>query len=108
MLVGKSDKKGEVEFTIADADLFNKDVKEFTVFYNIVEESRFKLFRNNKFELILVHVTEDWMRQAKIDISKYSGQLAVKITWNVQCDTLSVKGSGEEQYTTVKAVQIDN
>lgn len=108
LLVGKSDKAGEVEFSVVGGDLYNKEIKEFTVFYNIVEDSRFKLFRNNKFELILVHVTDEWMRQAKIDISGYTQELDIKITWDAQVDSLSIKAQGDSEYQTVKAVQIDN
>ncbi|MTI81754.1 MAG: hypothetical protein FH758_12925 [Firmicutes bacterium] len=108
LLVGKSDKAGEVEFVVEGPDFFNQDIKEVTLFYNIVEDSRFKLFRNNKQELILVHVTEDWIRQAKLNISKYKEQLNVKITWGSNEDTLAIKGQDEEDFNTVKAVQIDN
>ena len=108
LMLGKSDKAGAVEFTVTSNNIFNKGTKEVTLFYNIVEESRFKLFRNNKFELVLLHVTEDWMRQAKIDISKYSEPLDIKITWDANVDTLAVKGTGETEYQTVQAMQIDN
>ncbi|MBO8137600.1 MAG: hypothetical protein H0Z40_05635 [Desulfotomaculum sp.] len=107
-MVGKSDKAGEVEFTVNDPELFNSDVKDYTLFYNIVENARFKLFRSNKMELVLVHITEDWLRQAKIDISGYSGQITIKVSWTPEEDKLAVKGDGEEEYITAKAVQVDN
>lgn len=108
LLVGKNGQKDTIELTIKEEAFFNKDVKEVTVFYNIVGDARFKLFRNNKFELVLAHVTEDWMRQAKLNISKYNEQLDVKITWDLDKDTLSVKGFNETDYCMVQAIQIDN
>jgi len=108
LMENKSDKEDSVEFSIQDPEIFNPDIKEVTVFYNIVGDARFKLFKNNKSELILVHVTDNWMRQAKIDISKCSRKLDIKITWNKECDVLSVKCDEEQNYNDVKAIQIDN
>ncbi len=108
LLIDKSDQEGALEFTVDDAAFFDPDVKEVTLFYNVVGQARFKLFRNNKMELVLVHVTDDWMRQAKIDISKYQKEIRIAITWDKNEDKLAVKGSGESEYYTVKAMQIDN
>ncbi|MEG6614986.1 hypothetical protein V6C27_00915 [Peptococcaceae bacterium 1198_IL3148] len=108
LLVDKTDQQGVVEFTIKDEEFFNNDVKEVTLFYSIVGAARFKLFRNHKFELILVHVTDDWMRQAKVDVSPYKDQLDVKITWDDATDTLSIRGLNESDFHTVQAMQIDN
>lgn len=108
LLVDKNDQKDTVELTVTEETFFNKDVKELTLFYNIVGNARFKLFRNHRFELILAHVTDDWMRQAKLDISNYSAQLEIKITWDTDKDTLSVKGLDDTVFHTVQAVQIDN
>ena len=108
LMADKNDMQGELEFTADDTELFNREVKEVTLFYNIVGQARFKLFRNKKMELILVHVTDDWIRQAKADIGKYNNKVEVKITWDEKNDTLAVKGSEESEYYIVKAMQIDN
>lgn len=108
LMMGKSDQAGAVEFTVKEQPVFDQAVKEVTLFYNIVEEARFKVFRNNQQEMVLLHVTEDWMRQAKINISKYSKQLAIKITWDANSDTLAIKGDGKTEYQIVTAMQIDN
>lgn len=108
LMLDKDDTQGALEFTADDAELFNRELKEVTLFYNIVGQARFKLFRNNKMELVLVHVTDDWIRQAKVDIGRYSNEVKVKITWDKKDDTLAVKGGEESEYYTVKAVQIDN
>ncbi|WP_031515977.1 hypothetical protein [Desulfofalx alkaliphila] len=107
LLVGKNDKVDQVEILVSDESLLNKEVKEVTLFYNIVGEGRFKMFRNNKMELIFVHVTDDWMRQAKINIGDYSGQLNIKATWDNEQDTLSVKAE-DGTHQEVTAIQIDN
>ncbi|MCD5405922.1 MAG: hypothetical protein LRZ91_05425 [Desulfotomaculum sp.] len=108
LMKDKDDKEGCLEFSVSDSDIFNSDIKEVTLFYNIVGNARFKLFRNNKSELVLVHVTDDWMRQAKVDISKYNKNLGIRITWNEKHDILEVKGDGETKYIAIEALQIDN
>jgi len=39
---------------------------------------------------------------------KYNEQLAIKITWDSDKDTLSVKGLEDTDFHTVQAIQIDN
>lgn len=104
----QNDQQGTVEFVVQEKDFFNPDVKEVTLFYSIVGEARFKLFRNPKMELIFVQVTDDWMRQAKVNISDYSEELMVKCTWQQQENTLAIKRPGADQYQVIKAMQIDN
>lgn len=100
---------GKLEFTIYEQELFNKEVKEFTVFYKIVGESRMKLFRNSRTELIFVRLNDDWMRQAKVDISGWEVPLTIKLAWdNDSEDELTVEKPGQGGCVSVKSVQIDN
>ncbi|MFZ5641993.1 MAG: hypothetical protein ACOY46_00215 [Bacillota bacterium] len=106
----KNENYGVAELVVeGGSPALDREVKEVPILYNLVGESRFRVVRNNKFELVFVHLTEEWMRQAKvnlkgIDISK---GLEVKLTWDEKEDTLSVRGLGGE-YITSAAVQIDN
>lgn len=101
--------QGTIEIIIQEQDFFNKDIKEFTVFYKILGESRIKLFRNNRMELVFVRLNDDWMRQAKTDLTGVVGPLTVKLHWdNRSVDELSVKKPGESDFNRVIAVQIDN
>jgi hypothetical protein len=104
----QNDQQGMVEFAVQEKDFFNPGVKEVTLFYSIVGEARFKLFRNPKMELIFVQVTDDWMRQAKVNIADYNEQLMVKCSWQQHENTLAIKKPEEKQYQVIKAVQIDN
>lgn len=104
-----SEQEGEVEFFLNDQMVFNKEVKEAPIIYKLLGESRFRLVRNNKFELVFVRLTEDWMRQAKIDLTgiDYSSGINVKFSWGEDVDNLAVKGAGDAGYQSVEAVQID-
>lgn len=108
IMQGQSDRQGTVEFTVQEEDFFDPGVKDVTLFYSIVGEARFKLFRNAKMELIFVQVTDDWMRQAKVNIADYRPGLTIKCSWGEQENSLAVKGLEEDQYQVVKAIQIDN
>ncbi|WP_238442567.1 hypothetical protein [Desulforamulus reducens] len=100
---------GHMEFTVTNNDLFNKEIKEFTLFYKIVGESRIKLFRNQRMELIFVRLNDDWMRQGKIDISNATLPLAIQLKWdNKSVDELAVKTPGQQEYQSVTCLQIDN
>ena len=101
--------RGKLEFTIYEEDLFNKEIKEFTVFYKIVGESRMKLFRNSRTELIFVRLNDDWMRQAKVDISGLEVPLTIKLAWdNDSEDELTVEKPGQNGCFSAKSIQIDN
>ncbi|MDO7786973.1 hypothetical protein [Desulforamulus aquiferis] len=103
------EKKGSLEFTIDQGDLWKGDIKEYTVFYKINGDSRIKLFRNNKMELVLVRLNDDWMRQAKVNIAGLSGPLEVRLNWDdATSDEIAIKSSGQSDFQSVKAVQIDN
>jgi len=103
------EKKGSLEFTLHEESLLNKELKEYTIFYKIVGESRLKLFRNARMELVFVRLNDDWMRQAKVDITEFALPLEVKIAWdNEAADVLSVKKTGQSEYITCQAMQIDN
>lgn len=101
---------GNVTFQLTAKNVFDKNVKDVTIFYKLVGDSRFKLFRSNGFELVFVHLTEDWMRQARVDLEgiDYSRGIDVVLAWNEKEDTMSVKGLGDDNYVTVTAMQIDN
>lgn len=101
---------GRLNFQLKDTRIFDKNVKDVTIFYKLVGDSRFKFFRSNGFELVFVHLTEDWMRQARFDLSgvDYSGGVDVIITWDEKQDALSVKGINVKDYISVTALQIDN
>lgn len=49
------------------------------------------------------------MRQAKIDLNPvdHSGGIHVRFSWGEDGDTLAVKGSGDADYLSVEAIQID-
>lgn len=99
-----------VEFFVDNGSVFDKSVKEAPVFYKLLGDSRFRLVRNNKFELVFVHLTEDWMRQAKVDLNEVdcSNGIYVKLTWGEEQDNLGVKGINDADYQTSVAMQIDN
>ena len=102
---------GEAEFTVeSGSPALDGNVREAPILYRLIGESRFRLVRNNKFELIFVHLTEDWMRQAKVDLSglDLARGLNVRLTWGEKEDTLSVKAASEAGYSTALAVQMDN
>ncbi len=101
--------QGQLEFTMAEKDFFNKDIKEYTLFYKIVGESRIKLFRNNRMELVFVRLNDDWMRQGKLDVSNASLPLEIKLKWdNDSVDELAIKQAKQDQYQFSTCVQIDN
>lgn len=101
--------QGQLTFTITEEDFFNKEIKEFTLFYKIVGESRIKLFRNNRLELVFVRINDDWMRQGKLDISRASSPLEIKLTWDNQgVDELAMRPDQGEEYQSSISVQIDN
>ena len=102
--------EGMLEFSCTDPAVLDEAIKEAPVFYKLLGDARFRLVRNNKFELVFVHLTEDWMRHAKINLKEidYTSGLVIKITWGKEENSLSVKGTNDEKYTTVKAVHMDN
>lgn len=106
----KDEFAGEVEFFIDNSAVFDKSVKEVPAFYKLLGDSRFRLVRNNNFELVFVHLTEDWMRQAKVDLNGVdcSNGIHVQLTWGEERDTLAVKGLNDADYLTSVAMQIDN
>lgn len=100
---------GSIEFSLAEKDLFDSSLKEYSVFYKIVGESRMKLFRNNRMELVFVRLNDDWMRQAKVNIGGTEGPLTVKLSWdNDSVDQLAVKQPGEAEFIIATSQQIDN
>jgi len=110
LLTEDREKAGKIIFQLNDANVFDKKVKDVTIFYKLVGESRFKLFRNNAFELVFVHLTEDWMRQAKLDLAgvNCSSGIDVELAWDEEKDTMSVRGLGEGEFVIVTAMHIDN
>lgn len=101
--------RGQLAFTITEEDFLNKEIKEFTLFYKIVGESRLKLFRNNRMELIFVRINDNWMRQSKLDISKASLPLEIKLNWdNQNVDELAMRQDQGDEYQSSISVQIDN
>lgn len=104
-----SEQQGEVEFLLNDPAVFDQGVKEAPVFYKLLGESRFRMVRNNNFELVFVHLTEDWMRQAKIDLKQVdcTNGLQVCFTWNTDENHLAVKAPQDTEYISVRAQQID-
>jgi len=110
LLTDDNELAGKINFQLTEGQIFDRDVKDVTVFYKLVGDSRFKFFRSNGFELVFVHLTEDWMRQARVDLGSinYAGGVDVQLAWNDKEDILSVKGIGDTDYVTVKAMQIDN
>lgn len=104
------EREGCIEFTVQQKELFDPDTKEYTIIYKLLGDSKFKLFRNNKFELIFVHVNEDWLRQARFDLKNmdHGRDINIKLVWNKDENILGVKGAGESDYTEVKALHIDN
>lgn len=104
-----SEQQGEVEFLLNDQTVFNQGVKEVPVFYKLLGESRFRMVRNNNFELVFVHLTEDWMRQAKIDLKQVdcTNGLQVRFTWNAEENHLAVRPPQDAEYISIKAQQID-
>lgn len=106
----KDEFEGEAEFFLeTGSQVFNRDVKEAAVFYKLLGESRFRMVRDASFELVFVHLTEDWMRQAKISLAglNCAKGIAVKLIWDKNRDTLSVKAPDDAAYITAEAVQID-
>lgn len=109
LITDEMEKQGKLEFVIADSKILDQQLKEFTVFYKIVGESRLKLFRNNRMELAFVRLNDDWMRQAKINISGFTLPLEVRLTWDNQtADQLAVKGTNGDDYKSAQSMQIDN
>jgi len=110
LLTDDKETTGKITFQLNDVKVFDKNVKDVTVFYKLVGESRFKLFRSSAFELVFVHLTEDWMRQARIDLGgvNCSGGIDVELTWDEKKNTMSVRGLGEAKFVTVTAMHIDN
>jgi hypothetical protein len=107
----QNETSGEASFVVEiGSPALDGNVREAPILYRLIGESRFRLVRNNKFELIFVHLTEDWMRQAKVDLNgvDLSRGLNIRLTWTEEEDTLAVKGAGEAQYRTAVAVQMDN
>ncbi|WP_347490328.1 hypothetical protein [Desulfoscipio sp. XC116] len=104
------EKTGKLNFQLNDAHVFDEQVKDVTIFYKLVGESRFKCFRSNLFELVFVHLTEDWMRQARVDLKSINCAAGVDVllAWDENADTLSVKGAQDRDYIVVTAMQIDN
>lgn len=104
------EREGCIEFTVQQKELFDPDTKEYTIIYKLLGDSKFKLFRNNKFEIIFVHVNEDWLRQARFDLKNidYSRGIDIKLSWNKDENILAVKEAGKPDYTEVKALHIDN
>ncbi len=102
--------EGKINFQLTDIKIFDKNVKDVTIFYKLVGDSRFKLFRSTGFELVFVHLTEDWVRQARVDLHgiNYEQGIDVVLAWNSREDTMSVKGLHDDKYVTVTAMQIDN
>ena len=102
--------EGMLEFFCTDQAVLDEAVKEAPVFYKLLGDARFRLVRNNKFELVFVHLTEDWMRHAKINLKEidYTSGLDIKVSWDKEENFLSVKGKHDLEYTTVKAVHMDN
>lgn len=107
----QEENSGEAEFTVeSGSPALDGNVKEAPILYRLIGESRFRLVRSNKFELIFVHLTEDWMRQARVDLNglDLTRGLSVRLTWGEKEDALSVKPAGEAEYRTAVAVQMDN
>lgn len=103
------EQQGTITFSIAAAELLNDELKEYSVFYKIVGDSRMKLFRNNRKELVFVRLNDDWMRQAKVALNSVSLPLTVKLLWdNNATDELGIKAHDQQDFTTAQAVQIDN
>lgn len=103
---------GKITFKLEDAQIFDQSVKDVTIFYKLVGDSRFKMHRNDQFELVFLRLTEDWMRQAKLPLRGVACDQGVEVilTWNENVDTLAVRGLGDENcnYLVVRAVQFDD
>ncbi len=110
LLTEEIEKAGKIDFLLEEEKIFDKNVKDVTIFYKLVGDSRFKLFRSNDYELVFVHLTEDWMRQAKVDLNALNceGGLEVVLSWHEKEDVMSVRCAGKEEYVTVTATQIDD
>ncbi|SHK22799.1 hypothetical protein [Desulforamulus aeronauticus] len=109
LITDEMEKQGSIEFTLEETELLNPDLKEYTAFYKIVGESRLKLFRNNKMELVFVRLNDDWMRQGKINITGVDLPLQVKLTWdNDSVDKLAVKKADDQIFQEITSLQIDN
>lgn len=110
MLTEELETKGKITFQLTDKRVFDRNVKDMTVFYKLVGDSRFKLFRSNGHELVFVHLTEDWMRQSRVDLDSLhcAGGIEVILAWDEEEDTMSVRGIDSDNFVTVTAMQIDN
>lgn len=109
LITDDMEQQGTITFNIEDAELLNEQLKEYSVFYKIVGESRMKLFRNNRMELVFVRLNDDWMRQAKVTLNSTSLPLTVRLLWdNNATDELAIKAPDQGDFTTAHAVQIDN
>ncbi|WP_066639544.1 hypothetical protein [Desulfolucanica intricata] len=102
--------EGTIEFFCQDPVVFDETVKEASIFYKLLGEARFRLVRNNKFELVFIHLTEDWMRHAKFNLKEinYSSGLNIKLSWNKNENLLEVKSPNDKEYRSIKAIQIEN
>ncbi|WP_027364477.1 hypothetical protein [Desulfotruncus alcoholivorax] len=110
LLTESMEKAGKVCFELNDEKIFDANVKDVTVFYKLLGESRFKFFRSNDFKLVFVRLTEDWMRQAKIDLGDLGcsgGPIEVTLNWGEKEDTISVRCPGGV-IRTATAMHIDN
>jgi len=109
LLTEDLEKSGEISFELNDEKIFDAGVKDVTVFYKLLGDSRFKFFRSNDFKLIFLRLTEDWMRQAKIDLNELgcSGTVKVTLSWGEKEDTIAVRCPGGVTHTAV-ALQIDD
>lgn len=101
---------GKINFQLTDRQIFDQNIKETTIFYKLVGDARFKLFRSSGFELVFVHLTEDWLRQAKIGLNGIdcSAGIDVTLSWNETGDVMCVRGIAGEKEVSVTAMQIDN
>lgn len=109
LITDDMEKQGSIEFSIEEQDFLNKDLKEYTVFYKIVGESRMKLFRNNRMELVFVRLNDDWMRQAKLDIAGIALPLQVLLKWdNGSADEILIRKTGQNEFERAVSIQIDN
>ncbi|MFA7467390.1 MAG: hypothetical protein WCY82_03880 [Desulfotomaculaceae bacterium] len=110
LLTEDKETTGKITFQLTEPKVFDKNIKDVTVFYKLVGESRFKFFRSNAFELVFLHLTEDWMRQAKVDLGGVNclGGIDVELAWDEEKNTMSVRGRGEDKFVTVTALHMDN
>jgi len=99
---------GTLDWYTKNKKLLDKSVPQVVLIEKSIGESHFSLKRNEKFQLVFIHKTPDFVRKAVGDINKidYCDGIRIQLTWSPLISFMKISDTTLEQnYFIFHAVQ---